>query len=42
MKNATDEDYWVHAFDSSFGSDLASSAIQGAPQTWGATGRYSW
>ena len=42
MKNATDEDYWVHAFDSSFGSDLASSAIQGAPQTWGVTGRYSW
>jgi len=42
MKNATDEDYWVHAFDSSFGSDLGASAIQGAPQTWGVSGRYSW
>ena len=41
-KNATDEDYWVHAFDSSFGSDLGASAIQGAPQTWGVSGRYSW
>lgn len=42
MKNVTDEEYWVHAFDSSFGSDLGASAIQGDPQMWGVTGRYSW
>jgi iron complex outermembrane receptor protein len=41
-KNLTDEDYWVHAFDSSFGSDLGSSVIQGNPRMWGVTGRYSW
>jgi iron complex outermembrane receptor protein len=42
VKNATDEEYRVHAFDSSFGSDLGASTIQGAPQMWGVTGRYSW
>ena len=42
MKNVTDEEYWVHAFDSSFGSDLGASGIQGDPQMWGVTGRYSW
>jgi iron complex outermembrane receptor protein len=42
LKNATDEEYWVHGFDSSFGSDLGASVIQGDPQMWGVTGRYSW
>ena len=42
LKNATDEEYWVHAFDSSFGSDLGASAVQGEPRMWGVTGRYSW
>lgn len=42
LKNAADEEYIVHGFDSSFGSDLASSSIQGEPRTWGVTGRYSW
>ena len=41
-KNITDEDYWVHGYDSSFGSDLAGSVIQGEPRMWGVTGRYSW
>jgi iron complex outermembrane receptor protein len=42
VRNATDEEYWVHAFDSSFGSDLGASAIQGEPRMWGVSGRYSW
>jgi iron complex outermembrane receptor protein len=42
LKNATDEDYWVHAFDSSFGSDLGASTVQGEPRMWGVSGRYSW
>jgi len=42
MKNATDEDYRVRGFDSSFGSDLGGSVIQGEPQMWGVSGRYSW
>jgi iron complex outermembrane receptor protein len=41
-KNVTDEEYWVHTFDSSFGSDLGASVIQGSPRIWGVTGRYSW
>jgi len=41
-KNLTDEDYWVHGFDSSFGSDLGGSVIQGEPRMWGVSGRYSW
>ena len=35
-------EYWVHAFDSSFGFDLGASAIQGEPRMWGVSGRYSW
>ena len=42
VKNATDEEYWVWAFDSSFGSDLGASAVQGEPRMWGVSGRYSW
>lgn len=42
VKNATDEDYRWHGFDSSFGSDLAGSVIQGNPRMWGVTGRYQW
>jgi iron complex outermembrane receptor protein len=41
-KNITDEDYWVHGYDSSFGLDLAGSVVQGNPRMWGVTGRYSW
>lgn len=41
-KNVTDEDYWVHGYDSSFGLDLAGSVVQGNPRMWGVTGRYSW
>lgn len=42
VKNAADEDYWVHAFDSSFGADLAASTIQGEPRMYGLTARYNW
>lgn len=42
VKNAADEDYWVHAFDSSFGSDLGASSIQGDPRMYGVTARYNW
>jgi iron complex outermembrane recepter protein len=41
-KNIADEDYWVHAIDPSYGSDLASSGIQGDPRMYGATVRYQW
>ena len=42
VKNLADEDYWVHAFDSSFGFDLSASSIQGRPRMWGVTGSYRW
>jgi iron complex outermembrane receptor protein len=42
VKNVTDEDYRWHGFDSSFGSDIAGSVVQGDPRMWGITGRYEW
>jgi iron complex outermembrane receptor protein len=41
-KNVTDEEYWVHAIDPSYGSDLAASGIQGNPRTYGVTAAYRW
>lgn len=41
-KNVLEEEYWVHAIDPSYGSDLGASGIQGDPRTYGITGRYRW
>ncbi len=41
-KNVLDEEYWIHAIDPSYGSDLAASGIQGDPRTYGVTATYRW
>ena len=41
-KNVTDEEYWIHAIDPSYGLDLGASGIMGDPRTYGVTGTYRW
>ena len=41
-KNVTDEEYWIHAIDPSYGGDLGAAGIVGDPRTYGITGIYRW
>lgn len=40
-KNITDEEYRVHGFDASFGSNVAAATLYGTPAMWGVSASYA-